>query len=146
MKCETDWLQFGSRFRRNCEGVAAVEFAITAPLFGLLIVGIATVALNITERSNVREAIRAGAHAVMNGEEDLAVVQQIVVYALGDESDAISVNVGRTLRCDGVANIAQICASGGIPEEFITINLSTDQDVSLQNGSDIHESIEVRIK
>lgn len=146
MTSKIEWFHFGSGIRRNCEGVAAVEFAITAPLFGLLIVGIATIALDIKERSNAREAIRAGAHAVMNGEKDLANVRKLVVYALGDESETISVNVGRTLRCDGVATIAQICANGGIPEEFITINLSTDQDVSLKSGSGIHESIEVRIK
>lgn len=137
---------FASRYRRNCEGVAAVEFAITAPLFGLLIVGIAMIALNIKERSNAREAIRAGAHAVMSGEEDLAIVQQIVVYALGDESDTISVNVTRTKRCNGVATIAQICVGGGTLQEFITINLNTVQDATIQGGSDIRESMEVRIK
>lgn len=146
MTSETDCLHFGSRFRRNCDGVAAVEFAIIAPVLGLLIVGIATVALAITERSNVREAMRAGAHAVMNGEEDLAVVQKVVVYALGDESEVISVNASRTFRCDGVATIAQICVGGDAPQEFITINLNTVQDGALQSRSDIQESMEVRVK
>jgi Flp pilus assembly protein TadG len=146
MTSKADWVQLGSRFRRNCEGVAAVEFALTAPLFGLLMVGIATIALDIKEHSNAREAIRAGAHAVMNGEEDLAIVQQAVVYALGEKSDTISVNVSRTSRCDGAATTAQLCASGGAPHEFITINLNTVQDAEIQGGSDIQESIEVRIK
>jgi len=135
-----------SRYRRNCEGVAAVEFAITAPLFGLLIVGIATIALDIKERSNAREAIRAGAHAVMNGEEDLAIVQQMIMYALGDESDTISVIVTRTLRCDGTATTSETCSDGNDAQEFITIDLNTFPDAVLQGSSDIQDSIEVRVR
>jgi Flp pilus assembly protein TadG len=146
MTREAGLFRMASRFRRNCEGVAAVEFAITAPLFGLLIVGIATIALNIKERSNAREALRAGAHAVMAGEEDLAIVQQVVAYALGAESDTISVHVVQDARCGGVVTIAQICVSGRAPEEFITITLNTTQDAVLQGGSDIRESIEVRVR
>ncbi len=126
--------------------MAAVEFAITAPLFGLLIVGIVTIALDIKEHSDAREALRAGAHAVMNGEQDLAIVQQVVSYALGEASDTISVQVIRDARCNGVVTLAQICFSGRAPEEFITINLNTTQDAELQGGSDIRESIEVRVR
>lgn len=146
MTIEAGSFRLASRFRRNCEGVAAVEFAITAPLFGLLIVGIATIALDIKERSNAREAIRAGAHAVMNGEEDLTIVQQVVVYALGDESDTISVNVTRAARCDGTATTSETCSDGSAPQEFITIDLNTAADAVLQGSSDIQDSIEVRIK
>jgi len=139
-------LNLFASYRGNRDAVAAVEFAITAPLFGLFIVGIASTALSINQHSKAREAIRAGAHAVMNGQENLTSIQRIVVYALEDESDTIAVNVSRSARCNGVEAIANICVGGSAPQEYITIDLNTTQEAVLQGSSDIQESIEVRIK
>lgn len=126
--------------------MAAVEFAIMAPLFGLLIVGITTIALDIKAHSDAREAIRAGAHAVMNGEEDLTVIQQIVTYALGEGGDTVSVQVTRNSVCNGVVTFAKLCLDGSTPEEFIAIDLNMSQDAMVQGSLDVRESIEVRVR
>lgn len=136
----------GARFRNDCEGLAAVEFALTAPLFGLLIAGIATVAVDIKYRSDVREALRLGAHVIMSGEEDPATVEGVVAHALGNQSEKMTIRIVRDKRCGGVLTIEHICADGNAPQEFMTVHLQSVEEDTLNRSGETRESIEVRVR
>lgn len=81
-------LRLTRRFGRDRSGVAAVEFAIAAPmlLFGLIIM--TDLGLAIQERMNLDQAVRSGAEFLMGDVTDEDTVKKyIIASATGAYSD-----------------------------------------------------------
>jgi Flp pilus assembly protein TadG len=139
------WAQL-RRFARNRCGGPAVEFALTAPILVLLIMGIITIGFEVEARIQVREAVRAGAHAVMAGEDDPAVIRQIVLNALERSSDDYAADVRRESRCGStVVNMEGACASGEASQQYFIIDLAAPAGVAYRDAPAISARIEVRI-
>ena len=109
------------RFAQARSGVAAVEFAIAAPmlLFGLIIM--ADLGLAIHERMNLDQAVRAGAEFVMkdiSAEEDvkkLVIASATGVYSEnpGDVESANRPNVTviKTCECPDAPDVSVSCSN-----------------------------------
>lgn len=134
------------RLKNDCSGVAAVEFALCAPLFGLLIMGIITIGFSIMEHSRAREALRAGAQAIMSGEEDPVSIQSVVDYSLGQTREKASVSVQRSILCGTVSAESTRCGDGKPPAEYITIDIHIFNDPMKQDTPDIRERLKVRVR
>lgn len=62
---------FAARFAKDREGVAAVEFAIGAPMLLFFLVLMTDFGLAINERMNLDQTVRAGAEFAMNEVNDI---------------------------------------------------------------------------
>jgi Flp pilus assembly pilin Flp len=135
------------RFASDRRGGPAIEFALTAPVLALLIVGIVSVGFEVDARMDAREAVRAGAHAVMLGESDPSVVRQIVLESLGAPDDSYSVGVTQNFRCDtAVVDQETNCSDDEPPEELFVIHLDAPAGVAYSGAPAISANIEVRVE
>jgi Flp pilus assembly protein TadG len=134
------------RFARDRRGGPMIEFALTAPILALLIVGVIAVGFEVDARMDVREAVRAGAHAVMGGQDDPEVIRQIVLSALDGSSEGYVAEVTQEFRCGStVVDMDDDCSDGDPSREFFIIDLSAPAGVAYSDAPAIDASIEVRI-
>ncbi|KCZ46571.1 MULTISPECIES: TadE/TadG family type IV pilus assembly protein [unclassified Hyphomonas] len=133
------------QWSRSIRGIAAVEFALTAPLFVLLLLGIITYGISIKEHGDAQEAIRAGAHAAMSDVRDTSAIQNVVYQALNSTKYRSRVNVKRSLRCDGADTTSVNCSDGRAAEEFVEINLRVFSNAELTGTPKIQKDVEVRV-
>lgn len=135
------------RFASDRSGGPAIEFGLTAPVLALLIVGIVTIGFEANARMEVREAIRAGGHAIMLGESEPSEVRQIVLDALGDTNDSYDVQVTQHFRCDtAVVDQETNCSDDEPPEQHFVINLAAPAGVAYSGAPAISASLEVRVE
>jgi Flp pilus assembly pilin Flp len=133
------------RFARDRRGGPAIEFALTAPLLALLILGIVGVGLEVDARTDAGEAVRAGAHAVMAGETDTNVIGQIVLDALDGPVEGYDVQVTREYRCGGSISLDALCGAGLPAEEYITIDLNSSANAAYHGSPPISANLELRV-
>lgn len=69
------------RFKRNTSGVAAVEFAIGAPMMIFAMLIMTDIGLAINERMNLDQSVRAGAEFVMNDISDTSDLEKLMTSA-----------------------------------------------------------------
>lgn len=135
-----------TRFARDRAGGPAIEFALTAPILALLIVGVFAVGLEVNARIDAREAVRAGAHAIMSGEEDASVVRQIVLNALDGGQEGYVVDVTRSFRCGvELLSLSRVCSNGALAQEYYTIELKAAAGAAYEDSPPIQASMEVRV-
>ena len=135
-----------NRFARDQAGGPAIELALTAPILAMLIVGVFTIGLEVNARIEAREAVRAGAHAVMSGEEDASVVRQIVLSALDGGQEGYVVEVTRSFRCGiDVVSLSGICSNGVLAQEYYTIELKAAAGAAYGDSPPIQARMEVRV-
>jgi Flp pilus assembly protein TadG len=84
----------GRQSNKNRRGVAAVEFAIVAPLFFLLVIGIVEVGRAMMVQQLLINASRVGARrAITLSSSEQAVVDAVEEYATGVGVEGLSVEV-----------------------------------------------------
>jgi Flp pilus assembly protein TadG len=134
------------RFARDQGGGPAVEFALTAPVLALIVMGVIAIGFEVYARADAREAVRAGAHAVMAGEDDTTVIRQIVIGALEGSSDGYVIAVAQQYRCGStVVEEDDVCNDGDAPQEYYVIDLDAPAGVAYVDAPAISASIEVRV-
>lgn len=110
-------------FLRNEKGVAAVEFALVAPVLVLLMVGIGTYGTRIIAYNKMRQAVSTGAEYVMTVSDDTTEVKNLVLSSWDDKPGDASVTVAQACTCAGVTNdCSTSCADGSYPLRYVTIN------------------------
>lgn len=134
------------RFLRNRCGGPAVEFALTARILVLLIMGVIAVGFEVDARIQAREAVRAGAHAVMAGQDDPELIRQIVLNALNRSSDGYAAEVRQEFRCGStVVEADQGCSGGQTSQQYYVIDLAAPAGVAYTDAPAISARIEVRV-
>ena len=135
------------RFVSDRSGGPAIEFALTAPVLAVLILGIVSIGFEADARMDAREAVRAGAHAVMLGETDPSEIQEIVLGTLGAADDTYDVQVTQNFRCDtAVVDEETNCSDDEPPEEHFVIQLDAPAGVAYAWAPAISANIEVRVE
>jgi hypothetical protein len=118
------------RLRRRRAGTAAVEFALLAPLFFALLIGMADYGLALDQRLKLQTAARAGAQFAINAPTDTTGIENAVRAALPAawRSDVVFENprgwycecvAGTRIACDSSAALS--CATPAAA--FVEINL-----------------------
>ena len=135
------------RFASDRRGGPAIEFALTAPVLALLIVGVVTIGFEANARMKAREAVRAGAHAVMLGETDTSVVREIVLDSLNATADSYIVQVTQNFRCDtAVVDQETNCNDDEPPDEHFVIHIEAPAGAAYAGAPAIAANIEVRVE
>lgn len=135
------------RFARDRRGGPAIEFALTAPVLAVLILGIVAIGFEANARMAAREAVRAGAHAVMLGESDPSAIRQIVLDTLGASDGSYNVQVTQNFRCDAVVVDREAnCSDDQPPEEHFVIHIDAPAGVAYSGAPPISANIAVRVE
>jgi Flp pilus assembly protein TadG len=108
-------------------GASAVEFALLAPLFALMLVAVIEIGFEAAARADIRGALRAGAHAAMSGIADPEQIRQITADALEAEREE-DIAVVQEYRCGSVTVGADraTCSNGAPVQMYFTISMSSD--------------------
>jgi Flp pilus assembly protein TadG len=135
------------RFASDLRGGPAIEFALTAPVLALLILGIVGIGFEADARMDAREAIRAGAHAAMLGESDPAEIRQIVLDTLGATDGSYDAQATPRFRCEtDVVDEDATCSDDQPPEQYFVISLEAPAGVAYAGAPALSANIEVRVE
>ncbi|HVZ30127.1 MAG TPA: TadE/TadG family type IV pilus assembly protein [Asticcacaulis sp.] len=112
-------------FLRDCHGIAAVEFAMIAPILGLMIVGINDGAQLLFKQNDMHSGVSAAAEYIMRGGSDMATAQSIGLSAWASHSDGASVTASKMCYCAGAAgDCTSLCPDQSVPSAYITVAAS----------------------
>lgn len=116
-----------TRWRRADGGNAAVEFALLAPLLAALIVGVVTIGTELHARLVLRDAVRSGVQAAMNGERDVSLMAAIVSQAANDRGLSAQTVVSLNCTCGevSVSCVQNMCATGNLPTMRVRVQASS---------------------
>ena len=115
-----------SRFRKDCRGTSAVEFALAAPMLAIVFLGVATGWIAANQISGMRSAVKNGANYVLKGGTDLDQVKQAVTTSWVHLPSSAQVNTSYACNCGTVADMCTaLCPDGTtVPKKSMTIQAS----------------------
>lgn len=114
---------------RANQGNVAVEFALIAPVFVIMILGLADFGKLALERSDMLAAARSGGQYFMTGGTDTARAETIINASWTGKPENGTVSVTRVCTCSRAAwSCNTVCTTGDIPVSHAHIDLSATVD------------------
>src|SRR4026207_854207 len=98
-----NWLN--TRFRKDDRGVAAIEFALFAPILAMSLVLLVDLGNYAIERTDMESALRSGVQYFMNGGSDLDKAKEVVLASWTSKPDNATVVVERFCMCGTVVHV-----------------------------------------
>lgn len=124
------------RFLRDERGVSAVEFALTAPVLLISLLGVVDVGTAVYKRADMEAALRAGIQYFMNGGEDLDTAENVVLESWTTKPNGVNVAADRLCLCGTtVASCNALCGDGTTPLTFNRIQATAVFPGILMNNS-----------
>ena len=134
-------------FGRDEDGVAAIEFALIAPIFIFALMSMADIGLAAYDRMKLTNGVRNAAQYVMTVGDDQNVITDIVTTSSGLGSKVQSVTVNEYCACSGGEGTGvactTICADGNMTNVYMQISAQMSSKQLLKTW-DIQSSVEVR--
>lgn len=109
------------------DGAAAIEFAFSAPLLLILILGLVDMGSYIQSRIKLEQIARASADFVLQGGDENQIEEVVIGYYDSNHSNEYDLETQRICTCsDGVEQScgAVSCGQGDHSRQFIDISLS----------------------
>lgn len=134
------------QFFLDRSGAPAVEFALLAPVFLMLIVAASDVAHLAFQRSDMTGAIRSGTQYFMAGGTHPERAQIIVEEAWGSRPEEAVVRVERICECGDVeASCNLLCPDQSVPLAYAVITIETPMaGLFLTHYSSVSDKVRVR--
>lgn len=140
-------------FLKNQNGSAAVEFALVAVSFVLLIPLTVDTATVINKSVILSSSIRAGVQYAITYPDDNSGITQVVKTASGFPASDVSVSISQFCQCAGVSSTCgSVCASGAVASTYNTITANYAVPIILPydnyptNSYNISKSATVQVK
>jgi hypothetical protein len=114
------------KFLRSERGSLAVEFAITAPILMLVLLGMAEMSLAVNERMRLASAVRAGVQAATLHPGDSVAVKSAVEKAAPElVAGRLMVSLSNSCGCaDGSAIACGGTCAVGTEQRFVTVTIA----------------------
>jgi Flp pilus assembly protein TadG len=119
---------------QDCNGAGAVEFAVIAPLFAIMIVLTADLAIGVFKKMQVEGAAQAGAqYAIIHG-FDSSAITSAVTNATNNSGISSSPAPAQFCGCPEAAtgitatSCSTICASGNAAGTYVTVSAQGTYD------------------
>lgn len=119
-------------FRKNSEGLAAVEFALIAPVLIFLMVGIYDFGSYLNTAIKLESTSRAAAEYILHGGNEEEIREEILLPSnlnLTEETvENVEVDIRHSWECSGgaQANIDTDCGEDDYLRQFIEVTLSME--------------------
>ena len=111
--------------QRSRSGLAAVEFALLAPILAAIVIGVSQVSEIAVGTSYMQTAVRASIQYALNGGTDLATAQAVGLTAWNYKPANATLEASTFCTCQGTtAACTQTCSDGSIPEEYMSVRAS----------------------
>ena len=123
MKALSQYLKI---FSKSKSGVAAVEFALVAPVLLIMALSSIDASTAISDSLDLKTAARIGAEYALTNSDDSAGIQAAVVAATSNSADTMTVS--STVFCE-CAKVAVLCGETcpldeSVPNQFVTVSVS----------------------
>jgi Flp pilus assembly protein TadG len=134
------------RFVADRSGLAAVEFAMAAPVLLAALVGIADAGSLIADRRAMQAAAHSGAQYFLSGGRDLEEARQVVEQAWSTRPEGSEVVTERYCMCADVVHACNtLCADESIPESYSRIRIRGPiEGIWTETTYDATETVRVR--
>ncbi|HEX3363737.1 TadE/TadG family type IV pilus assembly protein [Phenylobacterium sp.] len=114
-----------ARFASDRSGLAALEFALIAPLLATLLVVGADTWLNVSQNQDMRTALQSGARYYQTGGADDPTAQLVAQQAWPGKPADGAVSVARSCTCgSSPVDCATLCTGSNPPSVFLTLTAS----------------------
>jgi Flp pilus assembly protein TadG len=134
------------RFRRDQSGVAAVEFALFAPILAMSLVFLVDLSNYAVQRTDMESALRSGVQYFMNGGSDLDKAKSVVLASWTSKPANATVVVERFCLCGSSEHVCTAtCSDGTYPLSYSRIRAVAQYNnilIDLTNNAD--ETVRVR--
>lgn len=124
------------RLSRDRRGVSAVEFALFAPILGLLVMGMSDLARGLARKFEIEQASYRALELVTVGtiQSDYAYVKPEAAAAAGVPE--ANVQVDAWLECDGTLKepFSETCSTGQQTARFVKVSIWDDFQPSFAYG------------
>lgn len=127
------WLRSAVRFARDQRGVAAIEFALVAPVVVFALVAMADIGLAVRDRMALDHIVRTGAQAATTNPGTQAVLDVLDAASHGSltragSAAALSVSVVQECACPDAPEVTVACATNcsGQKPTYIFYTLRAD--------------------
>lgn len=127
-------------------GIAAVEFALVAPILIFVIIGINDVAQLITKQNDMHSGVSAAAEYIMRGGSDLPTAQTIGLSAWPSHSSSATMSAAKVCYCGSASgDCATLCPDQSVPTAYVTI-AANDSYAGWYATTQISTSQKVRVR
>ncbi len=117
------------RWWKDRSGAGALEFALIAPMLGLVMVAAADIAHIAFERSDMLGAVRSGSQYFMAGGTNTDRAQTIIQTSWSSMPENAVVKVNRICECGGAtASCNLLCPDTSVPIAYAVIEIEADID------------------
>jgi len=139
-----NWLN--TRFRKDDSGVAAIEFALFAPILAMSLVFLVDLGNFALQRTDMESALRSGVQYFMNGGSDLDKAKEVVLASWTSKPANATVVVERFCMCESAEHACNTtCGDGSYPLSYSRIRAVAQYEnmlVDLTNNAD--QTVRVR--
>lgn len=107
---------------RDVRGTSAVEFALLAPMFVILMVGVIEIGLSVRTGLQVRQAAAAGAAFASKYKYDA--VKIAAAAAAATNRTGLTTTVTQSCGCpqaSGFSTVCATCADGTLPRNYVVV-------------------------
>lgn len=134
------------------QGVAAVEFALIAPVLLIMLLGLIDVAFMIIEKSRLNQVTREVATSVMFGSTDAAlnaiIDEQISLLGGPINGGILTRSVAIDFICGGtvIGSPYTLCPDGTPPQKFVTVDISKPHSNNLLPDKTLRSTVVVELR
>ena len=139
-----NWLN--THFRKDDRGVAAIEFALFAPILAMSLVFLVDLGNYAIQRTDMESALRSGVQYFMNGGSDLDKAKQVVLASWTSKPANATVVVERFCLCASVEHACtSTCSDNSYPLSYSRIRAVAQYDnILIELTNDADQTVRVR--
>lgn len=132
--------------KRDEEGVAGLEFAMTAPVLSIMLLGAAEYGLMVQERTTMTSSVNAGIRYYLVGGEDSARAEAAALANWHNRPENASVRVEEYCECQQVEHACSAnCPDDSLPTYYSRITASVTYEGIFMNTV-LESSDDVRVR
>jgi|SRR5258706_11494697 len=138
--------RLGRKLLRGEQGMAAVEFALIAPVLVTMVLTLVDVSTMAVGTTNMQAAVRATLQYLINGNTDTTAAQTQGNNAWVSKPTGATLNATQACKCAGAAHdCAAACADNTIPLMYFTVTATATLGGSIVSQSKtVTQTVRVR--
>ena len=107
---------------KSKSGLAAIEFALIAPLLAAIVIGISQVSEIVVGSAHMQSAARASIQYALNGGIDMTTANNVGLAAWQDKPANATLDSSIICTCQGATAVCmQTCSDGTAPYKYVSV-------------------------